>query len=159
MDVQSTTTMTIDTDLLNKQRALIGSLIGSLDSRRLGACIQSDRTTLLGIQGILDAVADGIDGAKSIDEVTLADLVTRTVRGRDYAELVSRAESDLYEFWSSPEGADDLAAHLADEAEYDDSFSHLDDYEGPECPGCDTPGNCEDCVYQYNTDIDPVCEG
>lgn len=109
MNVRVTITETIDTDLLTKQRALIGTLIGSLDDGRLGHCIKRDRNTLLGIQGILDAIADSVPP--------------------------------------------------------DDSFSHLDDYdqlgcpiftdidEGPECPGCTHPGDCEDCEYQYDNGL------
>ncbi len=26
----------------------------------------------------------------------------------------------------------------------------------PECPGCTHPGNCEDCEYQYDTDLCPT---
>ena len=61
-----------------------------------------DRDALLGIQGILDAVADSTD--------------------------------------------------LAVE------FDRLDDYVGPECPGCTEPGNCDDCEYEEDPAVDPVCE-
>ena len=29
-----------------------------------------------------------------------------------------------------------------------DDFSYLD--EGPDCPGCTNPGDCEDCEYETN---------
>ncbi len=29
----------------------------------------------------------------------------------------------------------------------DNSSDPIDDYEGPECPGCIHPGNCDDCEY------------
>ena len=97
--------MRIDTNFLTKQQTLIANLIANLECGRTGISIMRDKDALLGIQGILDSVADSVD--------------------------------DAVEF---------------------DSFSHLDDYEGP---GCTNPGNCEDCddcEYQYDTDVDPVCE-
>jgi hypothetical protein len=89
---EASLSITIDTDLLTKQRALIGTLIGNLDCGRTGIAIMSDRTHLIGIQGILDAVADSVNGG-----------------------------------------------------------------EGPDCPGCGSPGNCDDCKYPFDTDFDPVC--
>jgi hypothetical protein len=45
-----------------------------------------------------------------------------------------------------------------DDAGPDDSFSHLDDYAGPECPGCTTFTLCDDCEYLADPAVDPVCE-
>ena len=73
--VKTCTTMLIDTDLFTKQRALIGTLIGNLDNGRTGICIMRDRERLIGIQGILDAVADSVydadsaKGSEKLDEI------------------------------------------------------------------------------------------
>ena len=102
MNIDIKPSMRIDTNLLTEQQALIANLVANLDCGRTGISIMRDRDALLGIQGILDAVADSTDDAVE--------------------------------------------------------FSHLDDYEGPECPGCTNPDNCDDCEYTDDPDVDPVCE-
>ena len=102
MNVNIKPSMTIDTNLLEQQRELIGRLVANLDCGRIGISVMRDRYALLGIQGILDAVADSTD---------------------DTIECNS-----------------------------------LDDYAGPECPGCTTLDLCEDCEYEEDRDIDPVCD-
>jgi hypothetical protein len=37
------------------------------------------------------------------------------------------------------------------------SDEFADDCEGPDCPGCGNPGKCDDCEYERDLDVDPVC--
>ena len=101
MNVNIKPSMRIDTNLLTEQQTLIANLIANLECGRTGISIMRDKDALLGIQGILDAVADSVDDAVEVEA--------------------------------------------------------LDDYAGPECPGCTNPGNCDDCEYEYDTAVDPVC--
>ena len=61
MHVDIAPTMTIDTRLLEEQRELIGKLVDNLCNGRTGIAIKRDLSTLIGIQGILDRIADDID--------------------------------------------------------------------------------------------------
>lgn len=83
----------IDTNLLNKQRSLIGKLVANLECGRTGISILRDLDDLRGIQSILSLIGTAV--------------------------------------CASPVNED----------------------EGPECPGCTNPNNCEDCEYQYNNGI------
>jgi hypothetical protein len=102
MHVDIMPTMRIDTNLLTEQQALLANLITNLSCGRTGISIMRDKDALLGIRGILDAIADSVDDAIELDD--------------------------------------------------------LDDYSVPECPGCTEPGNCDDCEYTSDPDVDPVCE-
>jgi hypothetical protein len=67
MNLDIKPSMTIDTDLLTEQQALIANLVANLDCGRTGISIMRDKDALLGIQGILDTIADCTDLAVYLD--------------------------------------------------------------------------------------------
>jgi len=54
---------------------------------------------------------------QTISDNDIAELARQTVEGWGFDEVIETAINGLYEFWSSPEGADDLAARLKEEAD------------------------------------------
>ena len=40
----------------------------------------------------------------------------------------------------------------------DAALDCIDIDEGPDCPGCTNPGECDDCEYGDDPDVDPVCQ-
>jgi len=156
-NVEIKPTLLIDTFLLEQQRDTIARLVANLESGRTGIAIKRDLDSLLGIQGTLDAIGNHADRAASVDEDEIAGYAKQMVDGWDIETCMESATTSLYEFWCSPAGAADFEGYK-EETILNDSFSHLDDYEGPECPGCTEPGNCDDCEYERDLDVDPVCE-
>ena len=170
MHVNIKPSLVIDTDLLEQQRELIGRLVANLEDGRTGIAIRRDLDGLLGIQGTLDAIGNTAERAASIDPDAFADLAKKVVDGYDLEACMEAAETNLYEFWSDPEGVDDYERCKAEHA-HDDSFSYLDQDEddvhdeypaddgmGPDCPGCTTLALCDDCEYTADVAVDPVCK-
>jgi len=105
--------LTIDTDRLVAQRRLIDMLVENVRMNEIETVIKADLNELIGIQGILDAVSGCIRYKPCINEDAIADLANETVDKCDLENLMELAENALIDFWSSPEGADDLKACLA----------------------------------------------